>query len=130
MKPSTRASSANRVAIIARKPLGNSKALAALLAAALLSLPGCASPQRISERASADAAAKADAVLASLSTPYPANLLSALAGPVAVPADAAFPASAARRAWNEDRARLRACVATHAALASEVRNRTKPAEAR
>lgn len=115
MKPSTRASSA--------KPCAR-PALAAAIAAALLSLAGCASPQRISERASADAAARANVALSSLSTPYPANLLASLAGPVPVPADAGYPASAARRAWNEDRARLRVCVATHTALVSEIQTRT------
>ena len=91
-----------------------------LLAGLLLS--GCARravPLVQDESVAAEAGAKLDR----LALPLPENLMQRQVGPVAVAADPALPAATARRKWNEDRARLRACVATHQALVKEIRLR-------
>lgn len=94
--------------------------LALLILAAFVSLTGCATPKRITEQQEQAAANAAKSGLASLSTPIPENLLRKQAGPLVVEQQEAYPADKARRSWNEDRRRLRVCVANHGSLVHEL----------
>lgn len=87
-----------------------------LILAVLIS--GCATPREFENTAGLTDGAVDTA--GELSNGIPPSLLLEQKGPTVVPKSRELAQSTARRLWNRDRSRLRACVATHGSLVGRV----------